>query len=150
MDICFGYSFCICSVCINVYSCLSLLWVVDDCLFVGMIISPALQFLLILFLPKNSKWGDCRSFNIGTIHVKNKMHVVSPSNPSALDVVIGDDSANCVTHIPLVVCVSHVDRTKGKAYLTFVGPQVHKGNFPQIKYRYSANQESISSVLIKE
>ena len=92
----------------------------------------------------------CWSINIGTIHVKYKMHVASPSSLDALDVVARDILANFVTHLPPSVCVSPVDKTKGKVYLTLVGPHVHMGNFSQIKRRYLANQESISNVLIKE
>ena len=90
-------------------------------IFVGIVISPTQLFLLILFLPKKAKGGDCWSINIGIIHVKNKMHVASPSSCSASHVVTGDDTANCVTHLSLAGCVWPIDRTKSKVYLTLVG-----------------------------
>ena len=51
---------------------------------------------------------------------------------------------------PLNFNVEITDRTKGKAYLTLVGPHVHIGDFPQIKGRYSAKSGVNLHVLIKE
>ena len=78
------------------------------------------------------------------------MHVASPSSRGASDVVTGDDTEISVIHLSLVGCVSPIDRTKIKVYLTLFGHHVHMGDFLQIKRRYSTNPESIFNVLIKE
>ena len=61
------------------------------------------------------------------------MHDTSPFGPSALEVVARDYTTNYVTYPSLTGCVSPVDRTKGKTYLTLVGSYVHMGDISQIK-----------------
>ena len=72
------------------------------------------------------------------------MHIASPASPDASNVVAGDDLANCVAQTYPNGCVSPVERTKGKAYLTFLGSHDLMGKIPKINHRYSTNQKSIS------
>ena len=75
-----------------------MLWML---VFFDMIISPVhpcSSIFLLLFLQKNVKGEDCWSIKMGIIHVKNKMHVASPTCLSASDVIAGDDSTNYVTY----------------------------------------------------
>ena len=87
---------------------------------------------------------------VGIIHDKIKMHITSPTSPGALDVVARDDSTNYVTPTYPSGCVSHVEKTKSKAYLILLGSHDLMGNISKIKHRYSKNQESISNLLNKE
>ena len=69
------------------------------------------------------------------------MHGVSPTSPGASNDVARDDSTNSITQLTLTF-MPRLYRTKGKAYLTLVGSHVFMENIPQIKRKYSTNQES--------